>query len=515
MSSCYRKETMIDAALFWKGIENETPQRHERRRVALLSLLLPLCFVIFSQQSWSLDFQIKVVQEERNVTARNRSEATALFRLPEPTNHFSDFILDGKIPLDNRPRLKPLEMLKVYMSQHSEESLWQDYVNNNTAQRRFSVVHYSCPQQLGNRLHHFFNDFLLAYMTNRTILWKYWDREACIQLGNKYDHAICIDQNRSLSIDNTAAECDPILRTASWIPSFDEWSKRLDLGDPVQVWIRRINPQTAPHPPPDGIQRIQWQSQSGNGELLNEHELGVSPDWKLAIFQPLVGVLGPGFVKNQLTQNSQVLSKVQSLFILETEFWYGLLFDSAFRLRPEFLSSIQPSTPYSSSIGSHMVSTLSIALHSRHTDPLDAGSNVTNEITCLELMLQEVDKHNLTSCQVFMLSDRQQTLSAIRTWFDQNDINCTLVHAQHADRPTEIGLETEHGPYAGAGFMRDLELASQGASQTFDVALIGHSRSSSMLLREWVTYRRAIRLWKDHGVDPSRLRIPSICQLPG
>lgn len=485
------------------------------RRLALM-ILVQLCLGVFAVNYWSIKFISIDMGKEGSIiqtsTADNMT-SDSLAHHQGPSSPLSNFVLHGAKPFPDRPSLPPLDMLQTYISQHSERSLRGDFQKNNTDYRRFAIVHYSCPQQFGNRMHHFYNDFLLAFLTNRTILWRYWDRETCVQLGNNYDHEICVDGNRSLSIDDPQQACGHIMSTALWMPRYEDWSKRLDLPEPEQIWIRPINPHNAPHPTPEGVERIRWVADAV-GRATNRSDVGVSSDLKIVVFQPLVGVLGPAFVEKQLTQNPYHLSRVQALFGFGSEFWYGLLFDHAFRLHPEFLSTVEPSTRLFEN-DDLALSAMTIALHSRHTDPSDDGTNITEELNCLKSLIREMELLNLTSCRLFMLSDRPQTLMALAAWFSDSAVACTVVQARHDAHAKEAGLEAEHGPFAGAGFVRDLELASEGASKSLNAAWIGHGRSSSKLLLEWVTYRRAIRLWRDYGVVPDQLPKVSRCQLSG
>lgn len=488
-----------------------------RRRVLRRLASVVLCLLCLTMLVWPSSEPMALLVETEAPTIRpslNFQENDATDADSPVSSPFTDFLLNGQVPWDDRPPLLPLQMLETYISQHSAASLLRDWQSNNTEHRRFAIIHYSCPQQLGNRLHHFYNDFLLAFLTNRTILWRFWDREACIQLGNQYDHSICSDANRSLSIDDSAGACNSILRTAPWLASYEEWSQRLSLPKPVQVWIRPINPHNAPHPPPEGVERLRWLGPEKLSSQLNRTEVGVSSDWKTAVFQPLVGVLGPGFVKKQLTQDPSELDRVASLFTYGSEFWYGLLFDHAFLFDHVFLRTIKPSATLPAQEHSPLTS-FSIALHSRHIDPQDDGTNVTRESSCLKSVLDGMMHRNLSECQVLMLSDRPQTLAGLETWILEHVPHCTVVRAQHLTTSTEHGLEVEHGPFAGAGFVQDLVLASRESSKSMNLAWIGHDRSSSKLLLEWVVYRRAINFWKDFGKAPDSLPKLSICQVEG
>ena len=71
-------------------------------------------------------------------------------------------------------RPKPLQVLDQYIQQHSVDSLRSQPHN-----RSFATAFYSCPLQAGNRLHHYLNSVLWAILTNRTVLWDYWNADNC------------------------------------------------------------------------------------------------------------------------------------------------------------------------------------------------------------------------------------------------------------------------------------------------------------------------------------------------
>ena len=57
--------------------------------------------------------------------------------------------------------------------------------------------------------------FLWAILTNRTMLWDYWDITNCLKYGRDYDLGICWNAN-------TEVDCQQFLRRSSWIPSLHE-----------------------------------------------------------------------------------------------------------------------------------------------------------------------------------------------------------------------------------------------------------------------------------------------------
>jgi hypothetical protein len=136
-------------------------------------------------------------------------------------------------------------------------------------------------------------------------------------------------------------------------------------------------------------------------------------------------------------------------------------------------------------------------LHSRHMRQADNGSDVQNEIKCLDYLLgtRENDK---VPCTVYIMSDRPNTIENLRPYLLQRD--CKVVVAAQPDAPVVKDNDlAEHGPFAGAGFFRDLVVVSQARS-----AFIGHTRSSSALVDELIEYDRRNNAWviEDELLDP-------------
>ena len=180
---------------------------------------------------------------------------------------------------------------------------------------------------------------------------------------------------------------------------------------------------------------------------------------------------------------------------------------------------------------------LSIAIHSRHTVAEDDGSHVNLEQACLHQMLNEtVGMIDTTSsqperrrpCQVFIMSDRTSTLTELQQWI-QETYGCAVWTHQDLEQPDALhndesssktisgnGVD-EHGPFAGGGFLQDLELASLARH-----GLIGETRhgkkggrSSTALLQELMAYDRVMEQYGEHGVAPkSALPDLMVCRLP-
>jgi hypothetical protein len=161
--------------------------------------------------------------------------------LPSKTPARSDLPANGtETKLEESDLLAPYLPLKVfqqYQKWHSAESLEKSPHN-----RTFAVGYYSCPLESGNRLHHFFNGLLWAVVTNRTYLWKYFDREACLASPKGPDGSHLFNCNAT----NRVEDCDAILERAAWIPSYDEWASKLSLNEPHSLHYWSTRPKRLP-----------------------------------------------------------------------------------------------------------------------------------------------------------------------------------------------------------------------------------------------------------------------------
>jgi len=125
--------------------------------------------------------------------------------------------------------LPPIALMRSYIQNHSQQALEKTWIEcgNRTCEKfdsmQFVVGRYSCPAEAGNRLVRFMNHLVWAIVTNRVFLWDYWDMTACEE-EIKVPSVVC----PRLTI-NSVADCKDILQLASWVPSWDEWSLKLNL----------------------------------------------------------------------------------------------------------------------------------------------------------------------------------------------------------------------------------------------------------------------------------------------
>ena len=184
------------------------------------------------------------------------------------------------------------------------------------------------------------------------------------------------------------------------------------------------------------------------------------------------------------------------------DFLLGMMFREIFSFIADLLPSIYQGI-------SHQNPPKTYALHSRHRCMKDDGSDISEELKCLDSMMNF--KYRLSSsskssslassCSVFIMSDVSLTPEAhIRD-------DCTPVLAIHAGE--QQGQFKEHVPFAGAGFFKDLALSSQARD-----GFIGHcDRNSSQLLKELIEYDRTIEALRSGAY--SKLSDFPTCCLPG
>jgi hypothetical protein len=79
------------------------------------------------------------------------------------------------------------QQMEQYISMHSAQVVLNE---SSVCNRNYVAATYACPQAMGNHMHEFLNNFAGAFITNRTLVWKFCNRKPC-QLDNEGD---CNDQ---------------------------------------------------------------------------------------------------------------------------------------------------------------------------------------------------------------------------------------------------------------------------------------------------------------------------------
>jgi hypothetical protein len=428
----------------------------------------------------------------------------------------------------NKKKPRPVQLMEQYIRWHSVDALRRD-----PHHRKFSVVFYSCPLQAGNRIHHFTTSVYWSIVTNRTMLYKYWDRETCYRYGSMYSLAICREAN-------TDRDCDKILARAPWIPSFAEWRDVLGLqpdgggngNDPYSV------PFYATHPRDVVNFRFPWGP--GNDESVRGVDGSRYDSIPLVMFaqtRSKIAFMDPRNKKHAGTTLDELLvtgwgrGANARLHGLGVDFMFGMILRYSFDLTGAVQAAVPPGATDlllfrgaggrggdcatqdlevrdgidDESYGDDDAQTddndaegdddevpyYTIALHSRHIDDAVDGCDVSREIGCMKELLKTKMPPG-KRCAVALLSDRACTLSTLVPWLEDEQRGCVAYVARHDARTDYL---SEHGPFAGVGFFQDLALTAAVARSAF----VGMHRSSSDLVLELVQFYRTMDAWERSG----------------
>ena len=398
----------------------------------------------------------------------------------EQANSYRSILQEFPPPQEPHNLPLPLQMLEEYRQQHSVESLTQF-----PGCRKFIIATYRCPHSAGNRLHEFANAYFWAVVLNRTLLYKYLDESYCSALQTKFRF---VNEEAQCTMNNTIHDCAKILDRAPWIPSLDEWQHRLGL------------------PPTQFMTVHDFGTQSGH--LMSHQGIDVAYNDVIVLSVRPVSRRFDTFARFPLTvalkfKHNATMERVQALFSMGHRFLFGLLFRSAFDIRPELRTSAMTTRQARSHEG------FTMAIHSRHVAASDNGCDIELEEACLAKVWQTLhDRANAaTPCSIVLMSDRPCALSVLKDFLTGPETlwNCSVLEADHEEG---TGVLSEHGPFAGAGFFQDLYFSSSIAR----TAIIGSSqppqfdtwRTSSELLEELIDYNKIMEAWQQ-GMDPTKL----------
>jgi hypothetical protein len=396
----------------------------------------------------STDAPIESVKEKPYRPAKTNKSSIAnklgVYRPPLPA--YSDI---SDLPL-------PLQVIEQYKQWHSVDSL----LRNDTVGRKYSIAFYQCPLVAGNRMHHFLNDFMWAVITNRTMLWKYYDRDSCFKYGSMYSKEIC-------KAANTADDCGRILLRAPWIPSYDEWAPKLGLEEPFEFPFHSTHPKNVDNdhfPWKDGDEKLY----GADNTKKYPHQVAVFAQnrFQFRFFE------NDGMRKNMLaTVRARKCAK--DLFAFKSDFLFGMLLRSAF----DFSDHIRASEGTLDNQNA-----VSVAIHSRHIYKEIDGCDISREKDCLRSIIRDADGDSINAR---LMSDRECTIARITDWLGEKNITVAV-----AQKDVYTDFVAEHGQFAGAGFYQDLALASTARS-----AIVAMRRSSSYLITELVVFNLKLEAW--------------------
>lgn len=380
----------------------------------------------------------------------------------------------------------PLRVYNQYKAWHNADALRND--PHPTTSRKFSIISYFCPQQAGNRLHDFMNGLLWSIVTNRTALFKYLDNETCLlqQANMALDPGLC-------QYAGTEADCQQVLKRNPWIPTWNEFAPPLHLVDEM---VYTPSPYTVFYP--EFLPAYYLQAGHEYNETIQQSlpKMDTLPQTLVAFPQALEPSrsLGSKPARQYLFATSWSHTMARQLQRLGLRFLYGMILNDTLSFgRPVWegvatVELVNPSTVYS------------IAVHSRHQHMRDDGRNVSREVECIKRLLAE---QNSERCRIFIMSDRPATLDKLQMWIQRR--GCLTVTAFHSEANATTGINVEHGPNSGVGYLRDLLTVSQARD-----AFVATSSTSSALVRERIMFLR-YQEEKELGIQ---YRPFAFCHLP-
>jgi len=363
--------------------------------------------------------------------------------------------------------IKGIQVLKQYIDEHNQETLMQEWTSCGETfndceplqKRKFVVAYYSCPVEAGNRLLRFLNAYILAIMSNRTVLWDYYSTENCMMNDVPPEY---FDEARCNSLDTIEA-CDKVLVRHPWIPSFTEWRDRLEL-------------------PRQGVLMEAENTTEARRGWLNNYDHIDSP----RLFRISKMINGKLFYQMTMphVRNSRVANKIlqeRAGSIMEHGLYFaaGMLLESVFTIEPSLEPKEVPKLPPAS-----------LYLHSRHPAFWYNGSDIEDEKNCLNTLLQGYNK----SCAIILMSDRELTIDLLKYEIESKWGCQTLVA-----NTTKVVGETdanhtmnEHGIFRGVGYFQDWALARH--ARAAGIAYHKHPkpvlRTSSFLIQASIEFRR-------------------------
>jgi len=292
-------------------------------------------------------------------------------------------------------------------------------------------------------------------MTNRTLLWKYYDTEACLRfhkrIGIRYGGPKGCYKTKNV---NSKKDCDKALALAPWLPSYDDWSERLNFPEPVFLY------GDVPAVIANATSPFNYNNENLDGPI-NGHRIPIVSfprtwmrlDWKRT------GLVGwsDGALLDKLPagHTRQVTADLMSMGL---PFAYGMLTRYLFDFSRAVKDSIAALRQAYQSEGERP--SYDIVLHSRHSNNTDDGCDLSDELRCLEQVLRI--KSSSESCSVYVLTDRACTISAFEKWgtaspggdenSERNVHQCSVRVADHTGAVQ--GPKDEHGPFAGKCYTR-------------------------------------------------------------
>jgi hypothetical protein len=358
--------------------------------------------------------------------------------------------------------------MRTYIKEYSQQALekkWNDCPHCASFQKlKFVVGHHSCPVEAGNRMFKLMNHLVWAILTRRVFLWAHWDEAACRTEASAGELEAEIYCDKMI---NSVEDCKEILQLAKWVPSWDEWSVKLNLTQPVRACTIGNRDHDAKAKPMDGskVARVIRVGQQNNLEL------GLT----------FLEERAPELLHKKVSQDrAKALFGERGIY-----FGYGMLFEALFTLHPSLVPAQNLLTMNNEKLNTYL-------LHSRHVLDEDDGSDISLDVSCMEKVVG--NRTDAKPCIVYIMSDRLATREYLPVVLAES-FNCTALFSTNVTGGTSP--RGEHGPFAGRGYFEDVALAVQNTRQGFMAPnkksrqIVG-IRTSSALPRSIIEFRRVL-----------------------
>lgn len=286
-------------------------------------------------------------------------------------------------------------------------------------------------------MHEYLNPLIAAFVSNRTVLWKFCDRKPC-QLDNVYD-------------------CNIYLKRHEWIPSLSEV-------------VAKMKEKNCPQPHFEEIVKIKLRWQANRIIMCCGIDGIKSPIIDFGTHE-LHEMLALSY--NQSRLGSAARHKTSLLFARGEDFAYGMMFRASFAYKPWVLESNDAMIAQGTAHLPADRPPFFFGLHLRHSSMEDLHGMEHGETACLKKLISDLLPTG-RSCVILVATDRPEKVEEYsRTNFQEG---CKVIFSNHTISPAVIINRIEHGPFTGAVAMCDLELLSRA-----DVFL-GSSYTNSRLM---------------------------------
>lgn len=298
------------------------------------------------------------------------------------------------------------ELLAEYIEEHKIGNLDHD--------KGFVLGIYGCPRQFGNRMHEFMNDFAIAVVTGRNLVWEY----------TRQDHG-------PFEV-GTQEECDESVRRKTWIPHRNVTKK-------ADVYNMDTN---------------DWQS-IGCATWDELDEPLINPG-KMEQYQSYALALEGSQLKGQMKSRAQIL------FALGPEIAFGKLWEAAFHFDEVSITRRN----FKTLRAAHLIDpqgerfdkeSMWVAFHMRHKS-LDISKEERAVFVSTTWNQSLSFLSNRTgSCAVFLATDDEVSEAFLAPLAEEQ--GCTFVRADLGE--VDTSWRGEHGSHTGVGALREVDLLAR------------------------------------------------------